>query len=36
MFYIGLFIGILIGANLGVFIYACIIAAKESDERTYN
>lgn len=34
MFWIGLIIGLLIGANLSLLLYACIIAGKESDKRS--
>lgn len=34
MFWIGLIIGLLIGANLSLLLYACIIAGKESDRRS--
>ena len=34
MFLIGLIIGLLIGANLSLLLYACIIAGKESDRRS--
>lgn len=33
MFWIGLFIGLFIGANLSLILYACIIAGKESDKQ---
>lgn len=33
MFWLGLIIGLLIGANLSLLLYACIIAGKESDRR---
>jgi type III secretory pathway component EscT len=36
MFWIGLIIGLLIGANLSLLLYACIIAGKESDRRSGN
>lgn len=35
MFLLGLFVGILIGSNLAIAIYACILAGKKADERTY-
>ena len=31
MFWIGLIIGIIVGANISLILYACIIAGKESD-----
>ena len=34
MFWLGLIIGLLIGANLSLLLYACIIAGKESDKRS--
>ena len=34
MFWTGLIIGIFIGANVSLLLYACIIAGKESDRRT--
>lgn len=34
MFWLGLIIGLLIGANLSLLLYACIIAGKESDRRS--
>lgn len=34
MFWLGLIIGLLIGANLSLLLYACIIAEKESDRRS--
>ena len=33
MFWIGLIIGSIIGANLAIILYACIIAGKNADER---
>lgn len=33
MFWLGLCIGLFIGANLSLVLYACIIAGKESDKR---
>lgn len=37
MFWLGLIIGLFVGANLSLIIYACIIAGKQSDERAkYN
>lgn len=35
MFIIGLVVGIIIGANLAIGIYACIIAAKNADQTNY-
>lgn len=34
MFWVGLIIGLLIGANLSLLLYACIIAGNESDRRS--
>lgn len=34
MFWIGLIIGIIVGANLSLILYACIVAGKESDRRS--
>lgn len=34
MFWLGLIIGLLIGANLSLLLYACIIVGKESDRRS--
>ena len=31
MFWIGLIIGLIVGANIRLILYACIIAGKESD-----
>lgn len=31
MFWLGLIIGLFIGANLSLILYACIVAGKESD-----
>lgn len=31
MFWIGLSIGLIVGANISFILYACIIAGKESD-----
>ena len=33
MFWTGLIIGSIIGANLALILYACIIAGKKADER---
>lgn len=33
MFWLGLIIGLFVGANLSLILYACIIAGKQSDER---
>lgn len=33
MFWIGLIIGLVIGANVSLLLYACIIAGKKSDEK---
>ena len=34
MFWLGLIIGLFIGANLSLILYACIVAEKESDRRS--
>lgn len=34
MFWLGLIIGLFIGANLSLILYACIVAGKESDRRS--
>lgn len=31
MFWIGLTIGLIVGTNISLILYACIIAGKESD-----
>ncbi len=36
MFWIGFIVGIFVGANLSLILYACIIAGKESDRRSGN
>jgi len=33
MFWIGLLVGLIVGANISLFLYAIIIAGKESDEK---
>ena len=33
MFWIGLLIGLVLGANIGLFLYAMIVTAKKSDEQ---
>ena len=33
MFWLGLIIGLFVGASLSLILYACIIAGKQSDER---
>lgn len=33
MFWIGLIIGLFIGANVSLLLYACIIAGKKADEK---
>lgn len=32
MFGVGLIVGLILGANLSLILYACIIVGKESDE----
>ena len=32
MFWIGLVVGLIIGANISLILYACIIAGKECDK----
>ena len=32
MFWIGLIIGVIVGANLALVLYACVIAGKDSDK----
>ncbi len=34
MFWIGLIMGLFIGANLSLMLYACIVAGKESDKKS--
>ena len=34
MLLIGLIIGLFVGANLSLILYACIVAGKESDRRS--
>lgn len=34
MFWLGLIIGLFIGANLSLILYACIVVGKESDRRS--
>ncbi len=34
MFWMGLIIGLLVGANLSLILYACIVAGKESDKKS--
>ena len=34
MFWLGLIIGLFIGANLSLILYACIVGGKESDRRS--
>lgn len=36
MFYIGLFIGLVLGANISLFLYAMIIAGKQSERKMSN
>lgn len=33
MFWIGLIIGLIVGANVSLLLYACIVIGKESDKR---
>ena len=33
MFWLGLIIGLVLGANISLFLYAIILAGKESDEK---
>lgn len=33
---ISFIIGLFVGANLGLFLYACILAGKKADEHIYN
>lgn len=35
MFWIGLVIGVIVGANLSLLLYACIIAGKRADENEW-
>ena len=34
MFWIGFIVGLFLGANISLILYACIIAGKESDRRS--
>ena len=34
MFWVGLIIGLFVGANLSLILYACILAGKESDRKS--
>ena len=36
MFWLALIIGLFVGANLSLILYACIVAGKESDRRSGN
>ena len=36
MFWIGLIVGLFVGANISLILYACIVAGKESDRRSGN
>lgn len=33
MFWIGLIVGLILGANIGLFLYAIILTGKKSDEK---
>lgn len=33
MFWIGFIVGLILGANISLFLYAIILAGKESDEK---
>lgn len=33
---ISFIIGLFVGANLGLFLYDCILAGKKADEHIYN
>lgn len=33
MFWLGLIIGLILGANISLFLYAMIVTAKQSDEK---
>jgi len=35
MFWTGLILGLILGANISLFLYAIILAGKESDEKWY-
>lgn len=34
MFWVGLIVGLFLGANLSLILYACIVAGKESNRRS--
>lgn len=36
MFWLGLIIGLVLGANISLFLYAMIIAGKESERKIEN
>jgi len=36
LFLIGLFIGLVLGSNISLFLYALIIAGKQADEQLEN
>lgn len=36
MFWLGLIIGLVLGANISLFLYAIIIAGKESERKINN
>lgn len=36
MFWLGLIIGLVLGANISLFLYAMIIAGKESERKMNN
>lgn len=33
MFWLGLIIGLIVGANVSLLLYACIVVGKESDKK---
>lgn len=36
MIWLGLIIGLVLGANISLFLYAIILSGKEADKRFYN